>query len=96
MTPEPTGRVIRTESGRDLVLTRRFEASIEDVWASVTEPVRTARWFGSWTGKGEAGQNPASHTTSRTGLTSEASGRVGSTTSTTSSRRRPPTAPRLQ
>lgn len=56
MTPEPTGRVIRTEAGRDLVLTRRFEANIEDVWASVTEPERTARWFGSWTGKGEAGQ----------------------------------------
>lgn len=53
MTPTPTGRVIRTSQGRDLVLTRTFRAAIDDVWASVTESERTARWFGPW--QGEAG-----------------------------------------
>jgi len=47
----PTGRV----EGNDLVLTRRFEAPIEDVWTSITNSDSTARWFGSWTGKPGAG-----------------------------------------
>jgi uncharacterized protein YndB with AHSA1/START domain len=51
--PVPTGRLLRTEGGRDLVLTRTLRAPLEDVWASLTEPGRTARWFGPW--KGEAG-----------------------------------------
>ncbi|MET0414751.1 MAG: SRPBCC family protein [Actinoplanes sp.] len=49
MTNSPTGRLL----GKDLVLTRSYRADIEDVWASVTEPDRTARWFGRW--RGEAG-----------------------------------------
>ncbi|GAA3449219.1 SRPBCC family protein [Dactylosporangium matsuzakiense] len=49
MSPTPTGRLF----GNDLVLTRTFRAPIDDVWASVTEPDRTARWYGPW--KGEAG-----------------------------------------
>lgn len=53
MTPSPTGRVVQTPTGLDLVLTRTFRAGIDDVWASVTEPERTARWFGPW--EGEAG-----------------------------------------
>lgn len=52
MSPTPTGRL----SGRDLVLTRTFRAPIEDVWASVTEPERTARWFGPWTGEAGPGR----------------------------------------
>lgn len=56
MTPKPTGRVVPTEKGRDLVLTRTFRAPIEDVWASVTEPERTARWFGPWYGEGGVGR----------------------------------------
>lgn len=36
--------------GDDLVLTRRFEAPIEDVWDSLTNSESTARWYGSWTG----------------------------------------------
>ena len=48
--PLPTGRLVDTEAGRDLVLSRTFEASIEDVWASITESERTARWFAAWTG----------------------------------------------
>jgi uncharacterized protein YndB with AHSA1/START domain len=51
MNPIPSGRLIRTPEGRDLVLVRTFRAPIEDVWASITESERTARWFGSWTGE---------------------------------------------
>ena len=47
MTPQPTGRL----RGNDLVLSRRFRASIEDVWTSITDPTSTARWFGRWEGK---------------------------------------------
>ncbi|KAB2349469.1 SRPBCC family protein [Actinomadura rudentiformis] len=46
---KPTARL----NGNDLVFTRTFKAPIDDVWASVTEPQRTARWFGHW--EGDAG-----------------------------------------
>lgn len=46
MNPSPTGRL----RGNDLVLTRQFRASIEDVWTSITDPASTARWFGRWEG----------------------------------------------
>lgn len=51
MTPTPTGRLLAAEQGRDLVLTRTYRAPVDDVWASVTESDRTARWFGPWTGE---------------------------------------------
>ncbi|MBF6331661.1 SRPBCC family protein [Nocardia transvalensis] len=57
MTTTPTGRLIRTDTGRDLVLTRTFRAPIDDVWASVTESDRTARWFGPWEGEGGPGRD---------------------------------------
>ena len=45
MSPTPTGEVRRTTGGgRDLVLTRELPGSLENTWASVTEPERTARW----------------------------------------------------
>ncbi|RZS34350.1 uncharacterized protein YndB with AHSA1/START domain [Herbihabitans rhizosphaerae] len=50
----PTGKLVKTADGTDLVLTRTFRAPIDDVWASVTESERTARWYGPW--KGDAGQ----------------------------------------
>ena len=53
MNRTPTGRVLRTAEGRDLELIRTYRAPIEDVWASLTESERTARWFGAW--RGEAG-----------------------------------------
>jgi uncharacterized protein YndB with AHSA1/START domain len=56
MTPTPTGRLVPGADGRDLVLTRTFRAPIEDVWASITEPERTARWFASWTGEAGPGK----------------------------------------
>jgi uncharacterized protein YndB with AHSA1/START domain len=52
MSPTPTGRLF----GHDLVLTRTFRAPIADVWASLTDPARTARWFGPWEGDGAPGR----------------------------------------
>ncbi|MDQ7908189.1 SRPBCC family protein [Phytohabitans sp. ZYX-F-186] len=57
MSPVPTGRLFRTDTGVDLVLTRRFRAPAEDVWASLTEPERTARWFGPWEGQAAPGRS---------------------------------------
>ena len=54
--PRPTGRLEATKDGRDLVLERTFRAGIEDVWASITESERTARWFASWTGEAGPGK----------------------------------------
>jgi uncharacterized protein YndB with AHSA1/START domain len=51
VSPTPTGRLF----GDDLVLTRTFRAPIDDVWASLTEPERTARWFGPWKGDAAPG-----------------------------------------
>jgi uncharacterized protein YndB with AHSA1/START domain len=51
MSPTPTGRLF----GDDLVLTRTFRAPIDDVWASLTDPARTARWFGPWEGDAAPG-----------------------------------------
>ena len=51
MTPVPDGRLIPTADGLDLVLVRTFHAPIEDVWASITESERTARWWGAWSGE---------------------------------------------
>lgn len=53
--PTPTGRLLGTAAGRDLELARELNAPIEDVWASLTESDRTARWFGSWRGEGRPG-----------------------------------------
>lgn len=52
----PTGRLDRTDGRRDLVLTRTFRAPIDDVWASISESERTARWFASWAGEPGAGK----------------------------------------
>ncbi|WP_328367903.1 SRPBCC family protein [Streptomyces sp. NBC_00445] len=56
MTPEPTGRLVRTSAGFDLILTRSYRAPVDDVWASVTESERTARWFGPWRGEAAPGR----------------------------------------
>ncbi|EMF57834.1 MULTISPECIES: SRPBCC family protein [Streptomyces] len=56
MTLEPTGQLVPTPSGHDLVLTRTYSAPARDVWASVTEPERTARWFGPWRGEAAPGR----------------------------------------
>jgi uncharacterized protein YndB with AHSA1/START domain len=41
--------------GTTLALTRFFTSPIEDVWASITESDRLARWFGTWTGDPSTG-----------------------------------------
>lgn len=56
MTPEPTGQLVPTPTGYDLILTRTYRAPLGDVWASVTEPERTARWFGPWRGDAAPGR----------------------------------------
>ena len=56
MINQPTGRLVPTADGNELVVRRTFRAPIEDVWASVTEPGRTARWFGTWKGDAAPGR----------------------------------------
>ncbi|MEU7868834.1 SRPBCC family protein [Dactylosporangium sp. NPDC049140] len=51
-----SGQLIPTDDGYDLVITRTFRAGIDDVWASVTEPERSARWFGPWEGDAAPGR----------------------------------------
>ncbi|MGE0598694.1 MAG: SRPBCC family protein [Dehalococcoidia bacterium] len=55
MKPRPNGVILRTTEGLDLVITRQIVAPIEDVWASITEPERSARWFGAWRGTARPG-----------------------------------------
>lgn len=55
MINSPTGLLVPTTEGDDLILSRTFHAPIEDVWASVTESDRTARWFGPWVGEAGPG-----------------------------------------
>jgi uncharacterized protein YndB with AHSA1/START domain len=57
VTQTPTGRIECTDSAPMLILERRLPASIDVVWAALTESDRTARWIGSWTGEPGAG-NP--------------------------------------
>jgi uncharacterized protein YndB with AHSA1/START domain len=53
--PKPTGRLEKSETGAKLMLERTFEGTAEDVWQSLTDPARTARWFGPWEGEGGVG-----------------------------------------
>ncbi len=55
MAPAPTGRLVRTAIGADLILPRLINGSIDDVWASLTENNRTARWIGRWEGDAAPG-----------------------------------------
>lgn len=56
MSSTPTGRLLRTADGSDLIVSRTFRAPASDVWASVTEPDRTARWYGRWEGDAAPGR----------------------------------------
>ena len=55
MTSQPTGRLLPIADGVDLVLTRHIRGTIDDVWSSITESERTARWFGRWEGPSGTG-----------------------------------------
>jgi len=56
MIAHPTGRVLLTASGADLVIERSFRAPVEDVWNSIVEPDSMARWFGRWSGDAGPGK----------------------------------------
>ncbi len=56
MSVVPSGHIDRDAEGRPtLEITREFNAPIEDVWASVTEPARLERWIGTFTGDPASG-----------------------------------------
>ena len=56
MSIAPTGRIVRTASGQDIVIERTFKAPITDVWASIVEPERMNRWIGTWSGEAGTGR----------------------------------------
>lgn len=53
---EPTGQLVPGADGHDLVITRTLPGSVQDSWASITEPQRTERWIGRWEGTGALGE----------------------------------------
>lgn len=55
MSRTPTGRREHRSFGESMVLERTFTASIDEVWAAVTEPERLERWIGTWTGDPRSG-----------------------------------------
>jgi uncharacterized protein YndB with AHSA1/START domain len=60
VTAEPSGRVLpRPDGGCDLVVQRTLGSPPAEVWATLTEPDHTARWFGIW--KGESGEGRVVH-----------------------------------
>ncbi|GGK34338.1 hypothetical protein GCM10010124_28690 [Pilimelia terevasa] len=54
--PRPTGVLHRAADGVDLVLTRTLPVAVPEVWAGLTDPGRTADWFGPWEGEPGAGR----------------------------------------
>lgn len=42
----PTGNVHATPQGRELTIERTYRVPVEEVWASLTEPERVAKWYG--------------------------------------------------
>lgn len=56
MTPTPTGILEHRPDGTtDLVVGRRTTEAVETVWTQLTEPERTAAWFGPWRGERRPG-----------------------------------------
>lgn len=56
MSPTPTGSLVATADGRDLQLARTLDVPVEELWAWLTEPEKTARWIGGWSGEPGAGR----------------------------------------
>jgi uncharacterized protein YndB with AHSA1/START domain len=54
--PNPTGSIGDGPRGREVRITRRFSAPIDDVWAAATEPERMRRWIGFWEGDPATGR----------------------------------------
>lgn len=55
MSPEPTGRVELTPTGKDLILTRVLPIPVAETWGWITESQRLGKWFGTWTGEARPG-----------------------------------------
>ncbi len=55
MSPRPSGRVLRGPDGWDIALSRDVSDTVPNVWRDVTDPARTALWFGPWDGEGREG-----------------------------------------
>ena len=55
MTIEGTGRVIRTEQSRDLLLLRSLALPAREAWAFLTDSMLTEQWFGPWEGDARLG-----------------------------------------
>jgi len=55
MNPTPSGRIVPTADGFDIVLTRLIRGTVQDVWDSITDSDRTARWIGRWEGDARPG-----------------------------------------
>ena len=53
---EGLGTVVRDGEAVRLVFERSYDASVEEVWEALTDPVRLGRWFGSWTGDPASGR----------------------------------------
>ncbi|MFC6012492.1 SRPBCC domain-containing protein [Nocardia lasii] len=51
----PTGEIVVTARGRDLVIGRALGLPIEEVWARLTDPHLTSAWYGTWEGQPGAG-----------------------------------------
>jgi uncharacterized protein YndB with AHSA1/START domain len=56
MAQDPTGIVTRYGEECRIELSRRLSGPLDDVWAAITDPVRSARWFGPWEGKPGVGR----------------------------------------
>lgn len=55
MTSDPSGKRHCRDDQSFLVVSRSFRAPLDEVWAAVTDPHRTAKWFGPWTGNPHSG-----------------------------------------
>lgn len=51
----PLGQVLRDEDGVRLENVRSYDDPMTDVWSALTDPERTARWFGRWSGDPASG-----------------------------------------
>lgn len=51
----PLGQVLREDGRLRLEFVRTYDEPVEQVWAALTDPERTARWFGRWSGDPASG-----------------------------------------
>jgi uncharacterized protein YndB with AHSA1/START domain len=55
-TTTPFGHRETRDGDEQIVFTRLFAASLDDVWAACTEPQRMERWIGTWSGDPASGE----------------------------------------